>query len=118
MPGEHAWAKILVGQMFIQRLFPSLTSFTLIKNIQIDMTKTITVCGATGTVGNSVALRLLKEGWKVRAITRNKSSDAAKALFEAGAELATADYNDITSLESAFQVSSRTLSLKSDLADV
>ncbi|KAI5198318.1 hypothetical protein E4T39_06873 [Aureobasidium subglaciale] len=67
------------------------------------MTKTITVCGATGTVGNSVALRLLKEGWKVRAITRNKSSDAAKALFEAGAELATADYNDITSLESAFQ---------------
>ncbi|THW13254.1 hypothetical protein D6D19_08883 [Aureobasidium pullulans] len=89
--------------MFIQRLFPSLTSFTLIKDIQIDMTKTITVCGATGTVGNSVALRLLKEGWKVRAITRNKSSDAAKALFEAGAELATADYNDITSLESAFQ---------------
>ncbi|KAI5251053.1 hypothetical protein E4T42_04610 [Aureobasidium subglaciale] len=67
------------------------------------MTKKITVCGATGTVGNSVALRLLQEGWHVKAITRNQDSAAAKALYDAGAELATADYDDIASLETAFQ---------------
>ncbi|KAI5270100.1 hypothetical protein E4T47_06494 [Aureobasidium subglaciale] len=67
------------------------------------MIKTITVCGATGTVGNSVALRLLQEGWHVKAITRNQDSAAAKALSEAGADLASANYDDVESLETAFQ---------------
>jgi uncharacterized protein YbjT (DUF2867 family) len=47
---------------------------------------------------------LLKEGWNVRGITRNKDSAGAKALVEAGAELASADYDDVGSLEAAFQV--------------
>lgn len=68
------------------------------------MAKTIVVCGATGGLGGSVARHLLKEGWKVRGITRNKDSAGATALVEAGAELASADYDDVASLEAAFQV--------------
>jgi uncharacterized protein YbjT (DUF2867 family) len=68
------------------------------------MAKTIVVCGATGGLGGSVARRVLNEGWKVRAITRNKDSAGAKALIEAGAELASADYDDVGSLEAAFKV--------------
>lgn len=68
------------------------------------MAKTIVVCGATGGLGGSVARHLLKEGWHVRGITRNKDSAGAKALVEAGAELASADYDDVASLEAAFQV--------------
>jgi NAD(P)-dependent dehydrogenase (short-subunit alcohol dehydrogenase family) len=68
------------------------------------MAKTIIVCGATGGLGGSVARRMLNEGWKVRAITRNKDSAGAKALLEAGAELASADYDDVESLEGAFEV--------------
>lgn len=69
------------------------------------MAKTIVVCGATGGLGGSVARHMLKEGWKVRGITRNKDSAGAKALIEAGAELASADYDDVASLETAFEVS-------------
>jgi uncharacterized protein YbjT (DUF2867 family) len=67
------------------------------------MTKLIVVCGATGGLGGSVASRMLQEGWKVRGITRNKDSAGAKALVEAGAELASANYGDVASLETAFQ---------------
>jgi uncharacterized protein YbjT (DUF2867 family) len=68
------------------------------------MAKLITVCGATGGVGGSVARRMLKEGWIVRAITRNNESTAAKALAEKGAQLVSADYDDVASLEHAFKV--------------
>jgi uncharacterized protein YbjT (DUF2867 family) len=68
------------------------------------MAKTIVVCGATGGLGGSVARRMLQEGWQVRGITRNKESAGAKALVDAGAELATADFDDVTSLEVAFKV--------------
>lgn len=68
------------------------------------MAKTIVVCGATGQLGGSVARRMIKEGWNVRAITRNKESDAAKAFTAQGAELANANYDDIFSLARAFEV--------------
>jgi NAD(P)-dependent dehydrogenase (short-subunit alcohol dehydrogenase family) len=67
------------------------------------MTKLIVVCGATGGLGGSVARRMLSEGWRVRGITRNKDSAGAKALVEAGAELASANYDDVASLEAAFE---------------
>ncbi|KAK3070132.1 hypothetical protein LTR53_010991 [Teratosphaeriaceae sp. CCFEE 6253] len=67
------------------------------------MTKLIVVCGATGQLGGSAARRMLQEGWKVRAITRNKSSKASQALADAGAELDTASYDDIESLKAAFR---------------
>jgi hypothetical protein len=67
------------------------------------MPRFIVVCGATGGLGGSVARRMLSEGWTVRGITRNKDSASAKALVEAGAELTSANYDDIASLEAAFE---------------
>ena len=69
------------------------------------MAKTILVFGATGQMGGSVAWRLLKEGWKVRAVTRNTGSEKAQALIKAGAEAVTADYGNEESLAKAFEVS-------------
>lgn len=68
------------------------------------MAKTIVVCGATGGLGGAVARQMLKEGWTVRGITRNKDSAGAKALSQAGAELASANYDDVKSLEAVFEV--------------
>jgi uncharacterized protein YbjT (DUF2867 family) len=68
------------------------------------MAKTIVVCGATGQLGGSVARRMIEEGWTVRAVTRNAESDAAKALTAKGAELTTANYDDVSSLVKAFEV--------------
>lgn len=76
------------------------------------MAKLITICGATGGVGGSVARRMLRKGWSVRAITRNTDSDTAKALAEAGAELTTANYDDVTSLKQAFEVRIHVVELK------
>lgn len=70
------------------------------------MEKLITVCGATGGVGGSVARHMLKQGWSVRALTRNTDSPAARALAELGAQLTTADYDDVASLKRAFEVRS------------
>lgn len=67
------------------------------------MAKLIVVCGATGGLGGGVARRILDEGWRVRGITRNKESASAKALLEAGVELVAADYDDVSSLEKAFE---------------
>ena len=51
-----------------------------------------------------MARRMLKEGWSVRAITRNTESTAAKALAEQGAQLVSANFDDVASLEEAFKV--------------
>jgi hypothetical protein len=67
------------------------------------MSKLLTVVGATGTQGGSIITAALKEGtWKIRGITRNVNSDAAKALAAQGVELVTADVNDEQSLVKAF----------------
>ncbi|MFN5304822.1 MAG: NmrA family NAD(P)-binding protein, partial [Pseudanabaena sp.] len=47
----------------------------------------ILVVGATGKQGGAVARHLLKNGFKVRALTRNAESPAAKRLTEQGAEV-------------------------------
>lgn len=43
-------------------------------------------------------------GWKVRALTRNPTSDAAKKLAEGGVEVVRADFDDEGSLRQAFKV--------------
>jgi NmrA-like family len=66
--------------------------------------KIISVVGATGSQGGSVINALLKEGiYKIRAITRNPDSDAAKALTALGVEVVKADINDLASLTAAFE---------------
>lgn len=67
----------------------------------------LTVIGATGAQGGSVVDAAIAAGkYKVRAITRNTSSDKAKALIARGAEVASADLNNEESLIAAFAGSS------------
>lgn len=64
--------------------------------------KTIAVVGATGRQGGQVARQLLRQGWKVRALTRKPATEKAVDLYIAGAEVVQADLDDKESLESAF----------------
>ena len=67
--------------------------------------KIIAVIGATGAQGGGLVRAILDDpdgGFAVRAITRNLSSDKAKALAEAGAEVVAAELDDAASLEKAF----------------
>jgi uncharacterized protein YbjT (DUF2867 family) len=64
--------------------------------------KIITVFGATGVVGGSVAKYLLEDGqFAVRAVTRSASSDKAKALAADGAEIVEADLSKPETLAAA-----------------
>jgi uncharacterized protein YbjT (DUF2867 family) len=61
----------------------------------------VLVTGATGNQGGAVAHLLLKNGHKVRALTRKGDSPAAKALAQAGAEIATGSLDDRAALDRA-----------------
>ena len=61
----------------------------------------ILVTGATGRQGGAVARNLLRQGFAVRAVTRNPASTRAQPLRSHGAELITADMDNRTSLERA-----------------
>ena len=68
--------------------------------------KLIAVIGATGAQGGGLAHAIINDqnsNFSVRAITRNASSDKAKTLANAGAEVMQADLDDIESLQQAFQ---------------
>jgi uncharacterized protein YbjT (DUF2867 family) len=65
--------------------------------------RVIAVTGATGLQGGAVARRLLAEGWKVRALTRDPNKPAAESLARLGAELAPGDMDDSAQLEAAFR---------------
>lgn len=67
--------------------------------------KIIAVIGATGSQGGGLARAILADpsgGFACRAITRDPSKDAAKALAAAGAEVVAADLDDVESLKKAF----------------
>lgn len=53
--------------------------------------KPILVIGGTGTQGGSVARELLRQGKKVRVLTRNPASEAAVKIAESGAEVVQGD---------------------------
>jgi uncharacterized protein YbjT (DUF2867 family) len=60
----------------------------------------ILVTGATGNQGGAVARNLLQRGYfKVRAFVRDPNKSSAKALQEAGAELAVGEFGDRVSLD-------------------
>ncbi|KAF1961297.1 NAD(P)-binding protein [Byssothecium circinans] len=66
--------------------------------------KIIAVTGGTGAQGGGVAnIFLQTPGWKVRVITRNVESDKAKDLAKRGAEVASANFDDESSLLKAFE---------------
>ena len=65
------------------------------------MAKLITVFGATGGQGGPVARALLRNGFKVRAVTRDTASEKAKALRDAGAEVVAGGVTDRESVKAA-----------------
>ncbi|XP_078673670.1 nmrA-like family domain-containing protein 1 isoform X2 [Branchiostoma floridae x Branchiostoma belcheri] len=68
------------------------------------MTKVIAVFGATGAQGGGVANALLEDtDFEVRVVTRNASSDKARALQERGADVVQANYDDPGTLGPAMQ---------------
>jgi uncharacterized protein YbjT (DUF2867 family) len=66
-----------------------------------NSTAPILVTGATGRQGGATARRLLAEGRPVRAMVRDSTTAAARALAAAGAELARGDLDDPASLRVA-----------------
>ena len=65
----------------------------------------IAVVGATGAQGGGLVRAILNDkngGFGVRAITRDVNSDKAKALAKLGAEVVTANLDDLESLKRAF----------------
>ena len=67
--------------------------------------KVIAVVGATGAQGNGLVRAILADpegGYAVRAITRNASSEKARALARLGAEVVSADLENVQSLKRAF----------------
>ncbi|EMT71720.1 NmrA-like family domain-containing protein 1 [Fusarium odoratissimum] len=69
------------------------------------MSKTVLVLGATGTQGGSIANLLVQypDQYLVRCLTRNPSSDKAKALAAKGAQLVKADLTIPSTLPEAFK---------------
>jgi uncharacterized protein YbjT (DUF2867 family) len=61
----------------------------------------VLVVGATGNQGGATARRLLADGWRVRALTRDPDSARAEALAAAGAQLVVGDLDDRASLDKA-----------------
>ena len=71
---------------------------------EFNMSKLITVFGATGQQGGAVARALQDKGYKVRAVTRNPDSSKAKELQAKGAELVQVkNMEDVASLEAAIK---------------
>ena len=61
----------------------------------------VLVTGATGQQGGSAARHILKNGHRVRALTRNGSSPKAQALAADGIELVTGDLDDRGAIDRA-----------------
>src|SRR5215467_13189249 len=67
--------------------------------------KIIAVIGSTGSQGGGLARAILADpngGFAVRAITRDTNKDNAKALASQGAEVVSANLDDVESLKKAF----------------
>ncbi len=65
--------------------------------------KIVAVTGATGQQGGAVTRKLLADGWKVRALTRDPSKPAAQELASNGAEVVPGDMENRSQLDAAFQ---------------
>ena len=65
--------------------------------------KIIAVCGATGQQGSAVVKKLLADGWKVRALTRDVNKPAVQALKSLGAEIVPGDMDKRAELDAAFK---------------
>lgn len=64
--------------------------------------RVIVVTGATGRQGRAVARHLLRDGWQVRALTRNPQNSRARALAALGADVVAGDMEEPASLQPHF----------------
>lgn len=64
--------------------------------------RVIVVTGATGLQGSAVTRHLLKQGWRVRALTRNTAGKQAQAIAALGAEVVRGDLDDTATLRPVF----------------
>ena len=67
----------------------------------MSQSKLVLVTGATGNQGGACVDALLSRGHRVRALTRNSDSPAAKRLRDRGVEIAVGDFTDRDSLARA-----------------
>lgn len=65
--------------------------------------KIVLVTGATGRQGGATARHLLKQGWRVRGLTRNPESPAAKRLTRSGVEMVYGDMEKPETLRAAMR---------------
>ena len=63
--------------------------------------KTVLVTGATGRQGGAVIRHMLRNEWKLRALTRSPKAPAAQELTRQGVEVVQGDLEDAASLERA-----------------
>lgn len=74
---------------------------------QTVSSETVLVGGATGRQGQAVIAELQLRGYRVRGLTRNPDSKAARALLASGVELVQGDYGDPGSLDRAMAGASK-----------
>jgi len=65
--------------------------------------KTILVTGATGRQGGSLINYLVKDGWRIRALTRNPQGRVARQLSQSGMEVVQGDMDNADSLKGAMR---------------
>lgn len=65
--------------------------------------KNVLITGATGRQGGAVIRHMLPKGWRLRALTRNPASHAAKDLARQGVEVVQGDLEAARSLEEICQ---------------
>jgi uncharacterized protein YbjT (DUF2867 family) len=76
-----------------------------LKEVEMADKKIIAVVGATGAQGGGLVRAITGDpdgGFAVRALTRSKGSEKARALAARGAEVVEADVDDVASLKRAF----------------
>jgi uncharacterized protein YbjT (DUF2867 family) len=66
-----------------------------------DADRRVLVTGATGRQGGAVVRHMLPKGWKLRALTRDPGSHAARALTQKGVEVVQGDLEDAASIARA-----------------
>src|SRR5258708_30296377 len=67
----------------------------------VNENNTVLVTGATGRQGGAVIRHMLSKGWKLRALTRDPGSHAARTLAQKGVEVVEGDLEDAAAVARA-----------------
>jgi len=75
----------------------------VLKGGNMELTRTILVTGATGRQGGAVVRHLLKNGWRVRALTRDLNKPASRDLALQGVEVCQGNLEEHESVREAIE---------------